>query len=111
MRIITTSTAQKRDIAEALTKYDDDVHLEGETLPMEQQVYCVKVLKAFLKDGTPLNKLNCFRSILEENVFRLTGRSHTSNLLPFIVNEEQDLMKQEVVRRDICDLQWNNKIG
>ena len=61
--------ARERDIAEALTKYNDDAHLEGETLPMEQQVYRVKVLKAFLKAGTPLNKLNRFRSILEENAF------------------------------------------
>ena len=94
--------ARERDIAEALTKYNDSVHLEGETLPMEQQVYRVKVLKAFLKAGTPLNKLNCFRGILEENAFRLTDRSHMANLLPFILNEEQDRMKQEILGRDIA---------
>ena len=96
-----TKDARERDIAEALTKYIDAVHLEGESLLMEQQVYRVKVLKAFLKAGTPLNKLNCFRSILEENSFRLTDRSHMANLLPFILNEEQDRMKQEIAGRDI----------
>ena len=91
----------EKDIAEALAKYNDNGHLEGETLLIEQQVYSVKVLKAFLKAGTPLNKLNCFRSILEENAFRLTDRSHMANLLPFILNEEQDRMKHEIVGRDV----------
>ena len=86
-----------------MTKYNDDVHLEEESLPMEQQVYMyrVKVLRAFLKAGTPLNKLNCFRGILEENAFRLTDRSHVTNLLSFILNEEQDRLKQEIVGRDV----------
>ena len=91
--------ARERDIAEALTKHNETAHL-GETLPMAQQVYRIKVVTAFLRAGTPLNKLTCFRNILEENALRLTDRSHMANL-PFILKEEQDRIKQEIAGRDV----------
>jgi len=54
-----------------LTKYNKEIHPRGETLPQEQEVYRVKVASAFLKDGVPLNKIDCFRDLLEENALRL----------------------------------------
>ena len=46
-------------------------HPVGETLPMEQWLYRLKVLKTFLRAAVPLSKLDAFRDILEENMFRL----------------------------------------
>ena len=66
--------ARERDIAESLTKYNKEIHPRGETLPQEQQVYRVNVVSAFLKAGVPLNKIDCFRDLLEENALRLTDR-------------------------------------
>ena len=66
--------ARERDLAESLQKYNDDVHLRGETLPQAQQVYRVKVLKSFLRAGIPLNKISPLRNLLEESGFRLCDR-------------------------------------
>ena len=42
---------QEKDLAETLQRYNNEVHLRGETLPLTQQVFRVKVLKAFLQVG------------------------------------------------------------
>lgn len=39
--------ARERDIVQALKKHNTDAHLEGETLPIEQQVHRVKVISVF----------------------------------------------------------------
>ena len=39
------------DIAQLLQKYNDEIHGRGETLPEQQQVFCVKVVKTFLQAG------------------------------------------------------------
>ena len=52
----------------------------GETLPMEQRLYRLKVLKTFLRAAVPLSKLDAFRDILEENVS--LDRRHMSDLVP-----------------------------
>ena len=36
-------------------KFDDKHHPKGETLPTSTRVFRVKVVRAFLKSGTPLN--------------------------------------------------------
>jgi len=48
--------AKEKDLAESLQKYNDNVLLRGKTLSQAQQIYRVKVLKAFLRAGIPLNK-------------------------------------------------------
>ena len=58
---LTKKCVHEKDIAQALLKYNEDVHLEGETLPVEQQVYRVKVVRALLIAGVPLHKLTSFR--------------------------------------------------
>ena len=88
--------ARESDIVTALQKHNRTSHLEGETLPIEQQVYRVSVLTAFLKAGIPLNKLSCFRQLLERNGPRLTDRSHLANLIPFVLEDEQTRLKQEI---------------
>lgn len=68
---------------------------------MDQQVYRVKVVSAFLRAGVPLNKVILFRDVLEENAFRLTDHSHMSNLIPFIWKEEEKRIKNEIKGRDL----------
>ena len=88
--------ARERDIAESLHAYDKTNHPAGETLPMEQRVYRLKVLKTFLRAAVPLTKLNAFRDLLEESMFRLTDRSHMSDLVPLVVTQEIADIKSEI---------------
>ena len=45
----------EKDIAEALTAFDDKNHPKGETLPTSTRVFRENVVRAFLKSGTPLS--------------------------------------------------------
>ena len=73
---LTEKSVHEKDIAKVLIKYNEEVHLEGETLPVEQQVYRVKVVCAFLRAGVPLHKVTSFRGILEENALRCVEHIH-----------------------------------
>ncbi len=64
---LSVKEARERDIATSLQDHQKGAHLEGESLPISQQVYRVKVLTAFLHAAVPLAKVDCFRQILEEN--------------------------------------------
>ena len=88
--------AKERDIAESLVSSDQLDHPVGETLPLEQRVYRVKVVKTFLRAAVPLNKLTAFRDLLEENAFRLTDRRHMFDLVPFILTQEIAQIKAEM---------------
>jgi len=68
---LTSKEANERDIAR-LVKEGDVSHPVGETLPMDQRVYRVKVLKCFLRAAVPIAKMEHFRELLEENNFRLS---------------------------------------
>ena len=83
--------ARERDIADSLTKYNKQIHPRGETLPQQQQVYRVKVVSAFLKAGVPLNKIESFRDLLEENALHLTDHRNMYDYIPFIQREEESL--------------------
>ena len=65
---------KEKQIADKLVQHNDSMHFRGETFPQEQQVYHIKVVTAFLKAGVPLNKIESFRDILEENAYRFTDR-------------------------------------
>ena len=65
---------------------------------MDQQVYRVSVLTAFMKAGIPLNKLSCFRPLLESNGLRLT---HMSNLIPFVLENELAQLKSELSNKAV----------
>ena len=47
------------EIATALQAHNKQNHTEGESLPVDQQVYQVKVMKAFLLAGILINKISC----------------------------------------------------
>ena len=63
---------------------------------MPQCVYRVKVLKSFLRAAVPFAKLESFRDLLEENMYRLSDRRHMSDLVPLIVAQEQTEIKKEL---------------
>ena len=92
--------AREMDIATAFEAYNQEAHLAGGTIPTDQQVYRIKVVTTFLCAGIPLNKINCFRELLEENVTRLAGRRSLSDLIPFIHQEEVQCVGR--IKRDIA---------
>ena len=54
------------------------------------------MITAFLKAGVPLNKMESFRDLLEENAFRLTDRHHMHDYVPFILKEEESRIHSEI---------------
>ena len=93
--------AREVDIANLMKAEDKVNHPVGETLPMAQRVYRVKVLKSFLRAAVPLAKLESFRDLLEENMYRLSDHRHMSDLVPLIVAQEQTEIKKELSGRPV----------
>ena len=56
----------------------------------------MKVVSAFLKAGVPLAKLDHFRNILEEHAYRLSDRRGISDLIPFVVLEDNKRIKDAI---------------
>ena len=83
---------------QSLTKYNVEVCGRGETLPEQQQVFRVKVVKACLQGSVPLSKIRHFRELLEENGYRyhLTIKRYLFDLLPFILEEEKQNIKLSI---------------
>ena len=65
-------------------------------------MYRVKVVMAFLRAGVPLNKIESFRELLEENTFHLSDRRHMSDIIPFISSQEQARIKEEIGGKYLC---------
>ena len=82
--------------------YDTIVHPVGETLPEETGVYRVKVVSTMLKAGIPLSKIDLFRDLLEQYGLSLTCASNLIELLPFILQNELDRLKDKWAVRE-CD--------
>ena len=93
--------ARERDIAKCLKAHDKINHPAGETLPMEQRVYRLKVLKTFLHAAVPLTKLSSFRDLPEENMFRLTNRRNMTGLVPYIVTQEKADIKAKILGKSV----------
>ena len=83
--------AGERDIVKELAVYNENTHMVGETIAGNMQVFCVKVLSTFLRAGVPLNKLELFRELFEENGYCLTDRHNMYDLLPFIQKRESNI--------------------
>ena len=49
----------------------------------------------------PLSKIDCFRDLLEENAYRLSNRCYMSDLVPFILKEEQCRIKHEIADKQV----------
>ena len=84
--------------ADALVAHNKETHLRGETLPHSQQVHRVRVLTCFIRAGVPLRKYEHFRELLEENATRLSNRRH---IIPFVLKEEQQRIKQEISSKSV----------
>ena len=67
-------------------------------MPEDHQVYCIKVVTAFLKSGVPLSKVVSFKDLLEENAFRLTDRCNLHDYVPFILKEKENRIHSEIDR-------------
>ena len=68
----------------------------GEIIAGNMQVFCVEVLSTFLCAGVPLNKLELFRELFEENGYRLTDRRNMYDLIPFIQKCEFNIISEEI---------------
>ena len=86
-KLLSLKQNTEKDIADALERSNEIVRTKGETLPENQHIYRVKVVKAFLRSGVPLNKISSFQELLEENALRLTDRQHMADLIPFILEQ------------------------
>ena len=92
---------RENDIAEALTIYDAEHHPKGEKLSTSTRVFRVKVVQAFLKSGTPLNRVEYFRELFEEADITLTSQSNLRQLIPFILEEEYKMIYKELMGKDV----------
>ena len=98
---------RERDIANSLVKYNKQDHPVGEKLPEAIQVYRIKTVMAFMKAGVPLSKIDCFREILEENAFSLSGSQHLQEIVPFILKEERSKVKKRLTESRVSHFRWN----
>ena len=88
--------ARERDIANSLHCFNSEIHPRGETVSEAGQIFRVKVVRSFLKAGVPLSKVSLFREILEETGYRLTDRRHLFDMIPFILKEEEAVIKNAI---------------
>ena len=87
------------NIVTALKKYDQANNPVGQTLPEDQRLYRVKVVKAFMRAGVPIGKLEVLRDILEEKALRSADTRHMLDLIPFILTEERAIIREEIKDR------------
>ena len=80
----------------SLKQYDSSGRHESDTVCDAHRVYRIKVLMSFMRAGVPISKLKYFRDILEENSMRLTDPSNMLQLVPFVLEEEKSLIKEEI---------------
>ena len=95
-RRLDSKERRERDIVSSLVVYEAETHSRGETLPDAHRIYHAKVAMTFLRAGVPLNKIECFRPLLEEHAFSFDGRRTISDLIPFILQNERTVLKQEI---------------
>ena len=89
------------EIVEALKSYDKAENPKGETLPEEQRLYRIRVVRTFLLAGVPLNKLHIFKELLEEHAYRLTDRRRMSDIIPFVLKQEKEEIGKEINEKSI----------
>ncbi len=94
--------ATEWDIATAFKSAQQEEHLRGETLSEEQHVYRVRAVRVFLRTATPLNKLNHFRGLLEENSLRLTDRRQWLILYHVSLHKNRNLLRRNSREIPFC---------
>ena len=92
---------EEANIVQALNSYDKELHPVGEQLPLSTRVHRIKVVRAMLKAGVPLGKIDLFRHLLEENAYSLTSSTHLRQLIPFILQEELTRIRKEIFQQPL----------
>ena len=92
---------REEDIVQVLQKYDQEHHPKGETLSTPTRVFRIKVVQAFLKSGTPLNRLEFFRDIFEEAGMSLSSSCNINQLISFTSEEEYTSLEKESKGKDV----------
>ena len=92
---------RERNTAEMLVDYDKATHPVGESLSEVVHVHRVKAVTTFLRAGVPLSKLDIFRELLEENVYRLSDSTNLYSLIPFVHQEEQANIQKEISGKSV----------
>lgn len=68
---------------------------------MESRVFRVKIIIVFLKVGVVINKIDCFRSILEELFNRFISGSYMVEFIFVVCQEEIKIIQEEFTGREI----------
>ena len=56
----------------------------------------LKVVTALLRAGIPLNKVDCLREMLEEHAFSLSASTNLRQLIPFVLENEINQLKERI---------------
>ena len=93
---------RQQQIAQSWASYQDRHadQLSGtglsSSVPVEESLRRIYVVTEFMKAGIPLNKINQLRPLLEEGTQRLTSLSHMASYVPFVLNAEQQTIREEL---------------
>ena len=67
-----------------------------DSVPEDVSVRRIETVLAFMKAGVPLKKVDHLRPLLEVNNSALTDSSHLRTYVPFILEEEDKMLQQEL---------------
>ena len=82
-----------------ILKYFTKSRAKSETIDIRTLEFCFKIMKNFLKNGTPLLKIDGFRAYFEDILgMSMTASTHMRQLLPSLLEQEIENIKQEVSR-------------
>lgn len=95
------SKLRDQSLKEALARRDRESRPVGETLPLEQRLYRLKVVRVFLREGIPLSKVAGMRELLEEHSYRLTTSGHLAEYIGVVLKEERKAVAEEIAGRPI----------
>ena len=87
---------REEGIVTALKRQDALLHPVGENLSQQLRLFRIEVVETLLRGGIPLSKADVLRPLLEKHGFRLTTRSHLSELVPFVLGTEIGAVKEEL---------------
>ena len=72
-------------------------------VPLDVSVRRIEVVRSFLQAGIPLAKLDYMRPLLESSTsLALTESSHMAQYIPFVLEEEQSLIKKDLSTATAC---------
>ena len=74
------------------------------SLPDDQSVHHIKVVCTILSTGVALNKILEFRDLLAEHAYRLIDRRQMSDLVPFILDQEKEKLKNEIAGKPLSNI-------